>query len=185
MDGWDVVGEIDPRIYQRSRIGSPNADLEWSGRKLSCGQEQVANNKLNEVLIVNLVDRLPQDQLVPFWRELYKACAPAAIVRLIGVYYTCLADIQADPTRLRGLSEKMLLHLSSGGRKALLADPLEDGVSVALFHDIDFEPVRVIHIADPEWEARADEAKAWNRAHSLNVVRRMDATLVVHKPCRE
>ena len=191
IQGWDLVGDIDPEIYRRATIGiGCDNNAVWSGGRLRSynGPEHrvgnyIADSTLNEIGISNVVDRLPDNEVVPFWHEVYRVSAHGASVRLVGCYWTCV-DVQADITRKRGLSEPMLARLSVGGRATLRADPLEDGVGLDVFEGIDLDPVQIVHVADPEWETRSSEAKAWHMAHGLNVVRRLNATLLVHKPCR-
>lgn len=177
MDGWEVIGDYDTRIYRRETI-SANGSVLWSNQSLGA-----VDSSVNEVAVVNFIERLSDDDVVPFWHELYRICAHAADVRLVGAYWSSI-DVQADVTRKRGLSERMIAHLSVPGRVSLRLDPLEDGIGVAPFDGVDFEPNKIVHIADPEWECRTNEAKNWALAHSINVVRRLEASLSVVKPCR-
>ena len=194
MEGWDIVGDCDTRIYRREQIGVGEDKLEFSYERyggfissfkktLRKNGNYLLDNSINELNIVNIVDRLDTDDVITFWKEVYRVCRNAAVVRLTGAYWTSV-DVQSDITRRRGLSERMIAYLSAPGRVSLKTDDLEDSVGVLPYEGIDFEPQMITYLSDPEWETRSKDAKEWALAHNINVIRRLNAVLTVIKPCR-
>jgi len=187
--GWADLGEQDPRVFKRASLGvkaPPSGVLHLSYDErhgsLIANQEEVVESSLNEVFIAHEVERVKD--VVLFLRELYRVCAHGAVIRVWGVYFTH-TDTFADPTKLRGLSERMFSYTSAIGREAMSRDELDDGVASSLYTGVDFDVKEVRHMVEPEYESRSDAARYWGIVHNLNVIRRVEIVLMCHKPSRE
>lgn len=181
--GWQMV-EPDARVFRRGRLGGKDADLVWVGMlgEIAAGAvgARVANGAYHDLRIVGIVERLPPGELIPFWHEVYRICRHGSTVTVIGAYWSHV-DVAADPTRYRGLSERMFAYLSSEERAAIEADPYEDGVATSQLADVDMRATKITRVTEPSWDTRSDEAKSWGLRHAINVARRLEVVLTVHK----
>ena len=187
--GWETIPpDMDPAIYKRALLTpasgrsidvpdgvlrlpwSPGASIAWP-----------AEGTINEAVVLGVFERI--EDIVGFWRDLYRACAHGAYVHLQAPYWSHV-DAVGDPTRRRGISERHLAYLSASGRLHLRDDPYEDGVALAAFTGIDFDTIRMVHLAEPEWDGRGDADRERALLHLLNVARRLEVTLLCHKPSR-
>ena len=179
-NGWQMVVP-DERIFRRGNLGGKGSDLRWGGVRIELPDGRpIPDATYHEIGVLGLVDRLPTEQLIPFWRELYRICRHGAVVTVVGAYWSHV-DAWADPTRRRGLSERMFAYLSSEERKAIEADPHEDDVAIDLLRDVDLRPTKITRVTEQDWDTRSDEAKNWGLRHAINVARRLEVVLVAHK----
>jgi hypothetical protein len=184
--GWEI-SETDPRVLSRKTIGYIPREGCWHLSPLTLvdildeSGRKAPSNSLNEAVVVGIVDRIWN--LVPFWRELYRVCKAGAQATIVGPYWTS-TEAQADPTRIRGLSEQMFYYLSPHFRAGMRTELFEDGYGLDLLADVDFDPIRFVRTTGPEWEARSEDAKAWALLHNVNICKRLEVTLTVYKPVR-
>ena len=187
--GWNALPpDIDPAAYRRAWLGPGEAgdgvshltyaDAYGITDKTRCRAE---DSSIHEMTVVHTLERVTD--VVAFWKELYRVCSHGACVRVVGTYWSHV-DVQADPSRLRGVSERMFAYLAPGSRTSLLADPYEDDVGISLLTGVDFDTTSFQHLAEPEWHGHSDDARYWAARHHHNVVRRLITTLQCHKPVR-
>lgn len=180
-NGWQMV-EPDARIFRRGTLGRRDSDLVWSGNTITTRDgHPIGDAAYHELHIIGLVERIPSEELIPFWRELYRICQHGATVTVLGAYWSHI-DAQADPTRHRGLSERMFAYLSSEERAAIEADAYEDDWATSLLRDVDLRPTKITRVTEPDWDTRSDDAKNWGLRHAINVARRLEVVLVAHRP---
>lgn len=171
LQSWAASAPSIPGT-RRVIFGKPRTLPEGVDRVDSLAE--VGDGTVYDLLVYGIVERAPD--LVVLWREVYRVLAPGGRVRVFGVHWLSV-DCCSDPTRVRGLSDRMFLYLSKDGREALRRDPVEDDVALDLLSDINLDLTSLVTIGEPEWDGRSDEARAWGVKHYANVVRRLDATL--------
>ena len=171
LDGW-AVAAAPPGVLRKALLGHP--------RKVPEGVEHLAtldgvpDGSIHDLMVYGVVERAAD--LIGLWRSIDRVLAVGGTARVFGVYWAH-QDLHADPTRLRGLSERMFSYLSKEGRTALLADLYEDDVAVAALDGVNLEVVSMVHMGEPEWNGRSEEARSWAVRHYGNVVRRLDVVL--------
>jgi len=180
--GWaDALTGLDPSIYRRGYMGPPPEGGLPSGVE-EINRFNLGTDTFNEITVNGVLDRA--SDLVSFWRQLYALCAHGAMVNVFGAYYTHVLA-HADPTRVRGISERTFAYADALSRKHIQhTDPLDDGVAIQAMEGIDFEVKSILHIQEEEWDGRADAVRQWHTGHSWNVIRALRAKLIAHKPVR-
>lgn len=182
---WEVSEYADPNVFRAGMVSfSGESGFRFDGANVRDKDENIVESgSFNSLTVAGVIERLPADLLIRFWHELYRICAHAAQVTIVGPYYSSVNAL-ADLTRLRGLSEEMFAYLSAPNRVWIAEEPGEDGVYLKLLEGIDFESGRSVRITRPEWHARPEDAKNWALTHSLNICKWLEVGLVAHKPVR-
>ena len=182
LDGWASVGaQASTSLLRCGALDQSEASLVWTGKEIVAADGAViACDYYHEFRVTSLVDRLPADELIPFWRELFRVCRHAAVVCVSGAYWTHV-DVCADPTRRRGLSERMFMYLSEAGRAVISSDPCDDALATKQLAGIDFHMTKIVRITENEWDTRSADAKEWGLRHYFNVARRIEFVLAVCK----
>lgn len=184
--GWSILSDEDrdPSIYKKLAIlprGAKAINLPDSITKLMHPIEKWPDEEYNEIGIFHVIERV--DDLVSFWKNLYRISAHGAYIKVYGTYWNN-EDAFADPTYKRGLTNKMFDYLSAIGRKRLLDDLYDDGIACSLLSDIDFDTTALTHISSPIWEGRSDYERDYFINHYINVAKKLEVSLVCHKPVR-
>ena len=179
MSDTTAWADVDVRGFvRRACIGCDVPDTERL--VVAGGALDAPDSVFHEIVVRSVVERLPAEDLLRFWRELYRVCKKDAVVLVAGVYWSHV-DAHADPTRLRGLSERMFAYLSAAGREIVEEDICGDDFVTAQLAGVEFAVKKVVRATEQEWESRSDEAKNWGLSHSLNVARWLEVTLVAVK----
>jgi hypothetical protein len=183
--GWSILSEErDPEIYGRLTIvprGAKPINLPDTIDRMYWPTNEWPKKTYNEIGIFHVVERVKD--LVEFWKHLYEISAHGAFIKIYGTYWNH-EDALADPTCLRGINTKMLFYISATGRKRLESDHYDDGVACSLLADVDFDLKSITHISEPLWEGKSDYERDYFITHYVNVAKKMEASLMCHKPVR-
>ena len=183
--GWnDLPADMDPTIYHRAFLGPEDTIIPDGVTRLDTQIDPTctSSNSIHELGVQHIVETV--GDLVEFWREAYRVCNNGTTVRVYGAYYSHI-DATANPLYRRGLSERMFSYLSPGNRAVAARDPYADLSTFDALKDVDFEFKGVRYFLEDKWRCRSQAAVNWHQEHSLNVVRRIEALLIVHKPVRK
>lgn len=173
LAGWAAGAATDaPGVFSRVLLGNPRHVPDGVRRVSSLAE--VLDGSVHDLMVYGAVERAVD--LIQLWRDIQRVLVVGGTVRVFGVYWLH-ADCYADPTRLRGLSERMFSYLSDSGRAALRCDQYEDDTALDLLAEVHLDIVAVVHMGEPEWNGRSEEARNWAVRHYGNVVRRLDVTL--------
>mgnify|MGYP001610689411 CR=1 FL=1 len=119
------------------------------------------DNTFHEVLCSHLLEHVPPPILIPWMDELWRVCAPHAIVEIRGPYWASEKTWQ-DPTHFRGLCLPFFAYFSETGRAQFGVDHYPIRANFAL--------EKTKFFLNPEWESSGDGAKAFAVKHYVNVV---------------
>jgi len=142
----------------------------------------------DEVLLRHVLEHVGRDTdtFLGIMRELYRVCAPGALVRVL-VPHPRHQDFLQDPTHVRPIVPEMFLHWSLAVNREWQAKGLP-GTPLALYCGVDFTIESVTVQLDPHWQrwldadpARKDEIHAMMRTHN-NVVQECAIVLRAEKP---
>lgn len=115
----------------------------------------------HEVFLSHFLEHVPADRIVQFMDELWRVCAPHAIVEVHGPYWTSELT-HGDPTHHRGLSLAFFDYFSADGRRR---------------RGVEHYPIRANfvveksrYVVNPGWEAASAAALEFAIKHYVNVV---------------
>ncbi len=141
-----------------------------------------------EVLLKHVLEHLGRDSdtFLGIWKELYRVCAPGALVRII-VPHPRHQDFLQDPTHVRPIVPELFTHFSLLWNRRWAARGLP-GTPLAEYLGVDFAIVAVDLKLDPRWQqwldadpARRREIDHVIRTHN-DVVQEVDVVLRAEKP---
>lgn len=173
--GWNSDAVNDPRIYRRLYIGPQKKEAVLRGVEVCSDLVSIESDSVAELIVYNHVERV--SNLPAFWHECYRVLKTGCHMRVSGFYHRH-EDSRFDPSRIRGLEEKMFYALAKDWREANAADPFEDEELLKAYEGIDFGLVSIVHAGEPHWLGKSEPARAWGHTHYGNVTRRLDVTMV-------
>ncbi len=124
------------------------------------------DNSVFEIFTSHFIEHVKDIKL--FMEECWRILVPMGMMTIIAPYYSSVRAFQ-DYTHVRPISEYTFLYFSKAWMKE---NKLEHyGVKA------DFEILNNRYYFYPEFEARADAAREWNRIHLINVVQDIEVRL--------
>jgi glycosyltransferase involved in cell wall biosynthesis len=145
----------------------------------------------DDVLLRHVLEHVGRDAdtFAGIMRELYRVCAPDALVRVL-VPHPRHQDFLQDPTHVRPIVPEMFLHWSLDANRDWQRRGLP-GTPLAAYHEVDFAVQSVELRLDPHWQRWLDEDRA-RRQHEIdaivrthnNVVQECEIVLRAKKPFR-
>jgi glycosyltransferase involved in cell wall biosynthesis len=141
-----------------------------------------------EVLLKHVLEHLGRDSdtFLGIIRELYRVCAPGALVRII-VPHPRHQDFLQDPTHVRPVLPELFQHFSLRTNEDWISRGLP-GTPLALYLELDFELQSSTLQLDPHWEAQYRSGKVSQEQLERaildlnNVVRSTEVVLRAVKP---
>lgn len=149
-----------------------------------------ADDSADEIVLHHVLEHLGQssDTFLGILRELYRVCAPGALVR-ITVPHPRHQDFLQDPTHVRPIVPELFLHTSLTVNQHWAEKGLP-GTPLARYLGLDFTIVSVDQRLDPYWRAwlAADPARQREidqvARNNNNVVQEVEVVLRAEKPFR-
>lgn len=150
------------------------ADIEFN--LLTFPWRFAKDNSVSEVFSSHWLEHIPHgdgyhDPMFEVMDEIFRILKPGGIARFVTPYYTSVRAFQ-DPTHLRMITEPTFMYFTKVWRKANKLEhyPVK----------CDFEIVKIDHSVSEEFTGRAQDAVAFQAAHSWNVV--SDIMVTLRKP---
>jgi glycosyltransferase involved in cell wall biosynthesis len=148
------------------------------------------DNCAEEVLLKHVLEHLGRDSdtFLRIIQELYRVCAPGAVVRIV-VPHPRHQDFLQDPTHVRPVLAEMFQHFSLAINEDWIARGLP-GTPLALYLGLDFEMVSATAFLDPFWDQQfrkgAITQAELDRAvrSDNNVIQAIEVVLRAVKPFR-
>ena len=173
MAHWDNEPVTDPRVFRRVYIGPAKEIPDYVEKCDDIASLQ--SDSVHELLVYNHVERVVD--LPTFFRHCYRVLKLGCNMIVSGFYHRH-EDVRVDPTRLRGLEEKMFFALAKDWRDTAATDPFEDDILSKIYDGVDFSVMNIVYAGEPLWLGKSDLARSWGHTHFGNVTRRIDVTLV-------
>ena len=127
----------------------------------------VEDNSVFQIQCEDYVQRV--FDLQRFMEECYRILVPAGTINIIAPYYTCVLASE-DFNNVRLISENTWYYFSKEWLSKYRSEYVEKV-------KCNFENIRTVHFYNPDWEARAEQAREWARVHYWNTIKQIEVTL--------